>query len=159
MKLVFPLYINKSLSTYQNKFVGFFFFFFWVTPLSLWDLSSLTRVNRGPWQWKLRILTTGLPGNFWVVETLILPIMYFSIQYFRYFKYSSRNNLQARNPGVEILLSTEVVTAHPPSAPPLGAVLSVRDGSPFLPSWYLSHRKCYKGFFKKGNMEGWKYWP
>uniref|UniRef100_A0A4W2BRB2 Phosphoserine phosphatase n=1 Tax=Bos indicus x Bos taurus TaxID=30522 RepID=A0A4W2BRB2_BOBOX len=76
------------------------------------------------------------------------------IQYFRYFKYSSRNNLQARNPGVEILLSTEVVTAHPPSAPPLGAVLSVRDGSPFLPSWYLSHRKCYKDFFKKGNMEG-----
>ena len=42
------------------------------------------------------------------------------------------------------------------TAPPLGAVLSVRDGSPFLPSWYLSHRKCYKGFFKKGNSGGLK---
>ena len=149
MKLFFPLYINKSLSTYQNKFVGFFFFLSHTTQLVGSQFPD-QGLNRGPWQWKLRILTTGLPGNFWVVEILILPIMYFSIQYFRYFKYSSRNNLQARNPGVEILLSTEVVTAHPPSAPPLGAVLSVRDGSPFLPSWYLSHRKCYKGFFKKG---------
>lgn len=38
--------------------------------------------------------------------------MYFSIQYFRYSKYMSRNSLQARNQGVEILLSPGQSAGH-----------------------------------------------
>ena len=41
-------------------FVDFFFFF--ASPHGLWDLSSLTRIELRPRQWKPRILTTGPPG-------------------------------------------------------------------------------------------------
>lgn len=40
-----------------------FFFFCLVTPRSLQDLSSPSRVESGPPQWKHWVLTSGLPGN------------------------------------------------------------------------------------------------
>ena len=41
-----------------------FLFFFLATPHGLWDLSSPNQgLIPGPWQWKRRVLTIGLPGN------------------------------------------------------------------------------------------------
>ena len=42
--------------------------FFFTMPWSLWDLSSLTRDwTWGPLQWKGSVLTTGPPGNSWLL--------------------------------------------------------------------------------------------
>ena len=47
---------------YDIKYILFFSFFF---PCGLWDLSSPTKgLIPGPEQWKCRVLTTKLPGNF-----------------------------------------------------------------------------------------------
>ena len=42
---------------------NFFFFFFGCAACSLWDLSSWLGIEPGSLQWKLGVLTNGLPGN------------------------------------------------------------------------------------------------
>ena len=66
--LTFPDWKN-SASTEGNRgdkiwIESVFFFFFLAVPYGLWDLNSLTRdLTLNSLQWKLRVLTTGPPGN------------------------------------------------------------------------------------------------
>ena len=45
--------------------VEFFFLIIYLVsvPCSMWDLSSLTRIEPMPWLWKHRVLTIGPPGK------------------------------------------------------------------------------------------------
>ena len=56
---------NAAMNICVQLFVFLCFSFFLAVLRGLWDLSSLTRDRTpGPRQWKHRVLTTGLPGNY-----------------------------------------------------------------------------------------------
>ena len=155
MKLVFPLYINKSLSTYQNKFVGFFF-------VCVCHTTQLVG-SQFPDQGEPRPLAVKAQNpNHWTAREFLscrnFNSAYHVFQYpiFQILSVFEQEQPPSKEPRGGDPAEHRGRHSTSTMAPPLGAVLSVRDGSPFLPSWYLSHRKCYKGFFKKGNSGGLK---
>ena len=59
-------------------FLFLLFFFFFLAPCSIWDLSSLTsNWTHSSLHWKHRVLTTGLPGKslceFWQMRRVMQP--------------------------------------------------------------------------------------
>ena len=64
--LVWVYYYYFKIFIYLFTFYFYFLIkknFFWLHCTALWDLSSPTSIERGPLQWKHRVLTTEPPGN------------------------------------------------------------------------------------------------
>ena len=156
MKLVFPLYINKSLSTYQNRFVEFFFFFsFEPHHAACGILVPQPGIEPRPPALGARSLNHWTARKFPICRIFNSAYHVFQYPVFQVLKYLSRNDLRARNQGVETLLSTGQSACHSESTtqpPPLREALGQRDGSAFTTSWYLSYRECYRDFLKKITM-------